>query len=604
MKLVPPLLAGIVVVAAGLWTAAAEDKPQAADSRDVQDFVLLAEERPILVRLHVRLDGKPFRDVWEEFVEKIFKSLDGDGDGVLNADEAMRVPPAAVLFGNGFFNGINYPSMDALDADKDGKVTLDELKAYYRKSGVAPFQFQVHQDPPPPPFPANLRQPSPPPNAAAVTEALFSVLDTNRDGKLSREELAAAPAVLLRLDQNDDEMVSVREIMTGADSKPTAKSEIRNPKAEKGNSDLESGKGSRSPNPVFLVQSAESDAVLAGQLLSRYGKSKADTKKLSRQEISLDEATFKQLDTDGDGALDADELGRFARRAPDLEMTFRLGGDQSPEIRNPRSEIPKKAVSDFGFRISDFGVRPLRLGAVLDLGSTRFDLMSDDRREPPYPVQFVRQFYKGQFRSADKGNKGYLDEKDADGAPLFRGVFKQMDRDGDGKVTEKKLTEFLDMVQEQQARARASCVLLTFGDQGNGLFDMLDTNRDGRLSIREMRQAVKLLETLDRDGDGQLSQAEIPRSFQLSLARGGVGNNRLPPRLAAVVFRAGPFRAPLPRPTAGPLWFRLMDRNGDGDVSRREFPGTDEEFAAIDTDGDGLISAEEAERYDARMRKK
>jgi hypothetical protein len=47
-----------------------------------------------------------------------------------------------------------------------------------------------------------------------------------------------------------------------------------------------------------------------------------------------------------------------------------------------------------------------------------------------------------------------------------------------------------------------------------------------------------------------------------------------------------------------------MDRNGDGDVSRREFLGTDEEFAAIDTDGDGLISAEEAERYDAKMRKK
>jgi hypothetical protein len=46
-----------------------------------------------------------------------------------------------------------------------------------------------------------------------------------------------------------------------------------------------------------------------------------------------------------------------------------------------------------------------------------------------------------------------------------------------------------------------------------------------------------------------------------------------------------------------------MDRNGDGDVSRREFLGTDEEFKRIDTDGDGLISVEEAEKYDALMRK-
>ena len=37
-----------------------------------------------------------------------------------------------------------------------------------------------------------------------------------------------------------------------------------------------------------------------------------------------------------------------------------------------------------------------------------------------------------------------------------------------------------------------------------------------------------------------------------------------------------------------------MDRNKDNDLTRGEFPGTDEQFAAIDADGDELISAEEA----------
>jgi hypothetical protein len=46
-----------------------------------------------------------------------------------------------------------------------------------------------------------------------------------------------------------------------------------------------------------------------------------------------------------------------------------------------------------------------------------------------------------------------------------------------------------------------------------------------------------------------------------------------------------------------------MDRNRDGDVSRREFLGSDEEFRRIDSDGDGLISVEEAERFDAECRK-
>ncbi len=45
-----------------------------------------------------------------------------------------------------------------------------------------------------------------------------------------------------------------------------------------------------------------------------------------------------------------------------------------------------------------------------------------------------------------------------------------------------------------------------------------------------------------------------------------------------------------------------MDRNRDGDVSRKEFIGTAEQFKLIDKDGDGLISLEEAEAYDKRER--
>jgi Ca2+-binding EF-hand superfamily protein len=45
---------------------------------------------------------------------------------------------------------------------------------------------------------------------------------------------------------------------------------------------------------------------------------------------------------------------------------------------------------------------------------------------------------------------------------------------------------------------------------------------------------------------------------------------------------------------SGPDWFRRMDRNQDGDVSKREFPGTARQFAQLDSDGDGLISGAEA----------
>ncbi len=143
---------------------------------------------------------------------------------------------------------------------------------------------------------------------------------------------------------------------------------------------------------------------------------------------------------------------------------------------------------------------------------------------------------------------------------------------------------------------------LVLTNQSRGLFDLLDTDRDGRLSVRELRGAAKLLDRLDPDRKGYLVRADIPRSYQLTLRRGpasaggGAGILDLysrPERTDTVAER-----------TDGPMWFRKMDRNRDGDVSRKEFLGTDEQFRSIDTDGDGLISVEEAERYDALTRKK
>jgi hypothetical protein len=114
----------------------------------------------------------------------------------------------------------------------------------------------------------------------------------------------------------------------------------------------------------------------------------------------------------------------------------------------------------------------------------------------------------------------------------------------------------------------------------------VDQVPDGRLGIREMRGAGARLRALDRNGDGTLQPTELPESLTVTIGRGNAVFGARPP---VVVPGTSPAAG-----GAGPKWFVHMDRNGDGDVSPREFPGPVETFRRLDRDGDGLLDANEA----------
>ena len=212
--------------------------------------------------------------------------------------------------------------------------------------------------------------------------------------------------------------------------------------------------------------------------------------------------------------------------------------------------------------------------------------------------------YKMQFTNADQDNNGYLDANEARNNPFFGGLFQAMDADGDGKLYLKEILAYVESTKELQTKAQNSFAALSWSDQGKGLFDLLDRNNDGRLGVRELRRAGELLDTLDQDKDGHLATTEVPRRYELRARRGNGFSGGIGPARSVAVFAGGREEALLPENRTGPLWFRKMDRNRDGDVSLREFLGSAELFRKIDADNDGLINAVEADKADTLFRKK
>jgi hypothetical protein len=106
----------------------------------------------------------------------IIKALDANGDGILEASEIANAPAALLK----------------LDKNGDGQLTPDEYLPP-RPDGSTNG---------PPPGPGGRRPPRPP---------IIAALDVNGDGIIDAQEIANAPAELLKLDKNGDGQLTPNE---------------------------------------------------------------------------------------------------------------------------------------------------------------------------------------------------------------------------------------------------------------------------------------------------------------------------------------------------------------------------------------------------------
>jgi Ca2+-binding EF-hand superfamily protein len=452
-----------MIASAAAWVAltgrAADDKiSPPADPESVRDVFLLLDRGPLHLRLKITIAGKSPQVVRRDYLARLFKSLDTDGDGKLTKAEFERSPLNTSRRGPG---GRQLSPKEAAEIVPAAKL----MEALERVAGET---LAFRQD-----------------NTARKTDdQVFAALDTNRDGVLTESEIIEAPALLLAKDQDEDDCITIDEFT------PIEAAMMAAPVV-----------GMQPDRTLAAVSTLLIDGkgpLFAPRLVRRYDRN--GDGKLTQRELGLSPERFRALDADGDGKLSADELKAFHRQPPEVEASL--------ELEPPPGQSPRVVVSPGS------NARATRPDvALFGLGETDVALAIRSLD----PVKSALADAQAQFNRLDADQNGYLERDELkDNVRFQRGLYETIDTDGDEKIFWPEMESYV----RSRAEAAATRCDVVLHDLGHGFFETLDRNHDGRIGLREIRISATTLRGLRKRGQTVLRSTDPPRRLHLEVIRG------------------------------------------------------------------------------------
>ena len=507
-----------------------------APSAEVRDVILMLDNGPLHVRLHVSVGKKAPTAARRATIERLMKSLDTDGDGKLSRDEAQRSPLFREKQRTGATEFVKSLGADMTVSPKDIEKRIEQL-------GGETVVYRQNTD------------------TSETDDQVFKNLDTNGDGVISEIEMSDAVDGLLAKDSDDDECVTLDEFAPPPD--PMAAQTLVRPDQPR-----------PATTSVAEIICDTHQTLLPALLIKKYDTNR--NAKLSPEELNWPKEKIAACDTDGDGQLSVKELAGLRKAPIDIELAV--------DVVRATGEPMLRVLSSTGNR-TDGDKFPDLATVTLPNAVVTFSTREVD------PFEASMAIALRTFNELDTDNNGYLDKDETMTRERFgRGLFDQIDADGDGKIFGEEMKEF---IRARGEPVSTTCQVTAF-DDGAGFFSALDTNGDRRLSMREMRYADKTLSKMEQDGKPGLSNKEPARRYRIEFVRGVFNPFGTPERAVNPRMPQTAVATLKPRPV-GPIWFQRWDRNNDGDITWREFLGPRDAFEQLDADRDELIDPKEAE---------